>query len=95
MISCDLFLRPVPEEGAGTGVIFDSVGYIMTNNHVMEVATSIRVTLVDGRTFDATFAEEAIWAIRRHEVGDQMSISYVRDRDGAENTVLAALAESP
>ncbi len=50
----DFFLRAVPQEGAGTGVIFDAEGYVMTNNHVVEGAESISVTLVDGRTFDAT-----------------------------------------
>lgn len=51
-----IFLEPVPQKGAGTGVIIDSKGYIVTNNHVVEGATTIKVTLGDGRTFDASIA---------------------------------------
>lgn len=37
----------------GSGVIISSDGYIVTNNHVVDGATRLRVTLNDGRTFDA------------------------------------------
>jgi len=49
-----IFLEPVPQKGAGTGVIIDPKGYIVTNNHVVEGATTIKVTLGDGRTLDAS-----------------------------------------
>ncbi|MBI2303178.1 MAG: trypsin-like peptidase domain-containing protein [Chloroflexi bacterium] len=45
------FLQPTPQEGAGSGVIFDSKGYILTNNHVVEGATQLTVNLPDGRVF--------------------------------------------
>lgn len=49
----DWFLRPTMRkaEGLGSGVIFDSRGYILTNNHVVADATEIKVTLPDKRTF--------------------------------------------
>ena len=47
------FRRPQVVQGAGTGVIFDPQGYVLTNNHVVENARSIQVGLADGRTFDA------------------------------------------
>jgi Do/DeqQ family serine protease len=37
----------------GSGVIISDDGYIVTNNHVVEDATKLRVKLNDGRTFDA------------------------------------------
>ena len=37
----------------GSGVIISPDGYIVTNNHVVEGATKLRVKLNDGRTFDA------------------------------------------
>ncbi len=37
----------------GSGVIISEDGYIVTNNHVVDGATKLRVTLNDGRTFDA------------------------------------------
>jgi serine protease Do len=41
------------EEGAGSGWIIDSNGLIVTNNHVVEGASTVTVTLEDGRTFAA------------------------------------------
>ena len=42
-------------EGAGTGIVLTSNGEVLTNNHVINGATSIRVTDVgNGRTYDAT-----------------------------------------
>ena len=41
----------VPLEGQASGVIIDSTGYIVTNNHVIDGAAKVQVTLKDGRTF--------------------------------------------
>jgi len=47
----DWFNRKVlVEQGTGSGVIFDSRGYIVTNHHVVAGAQEIIVTLADGRT---------------------------------------------
>ena len=40
--------------GMGSGVIISSDGYIVTNNHVIEGAEKLEVTLNDNRTFNAT-----------------------------------------
>lgn len=45
--------RQVPRRGKGSGFIVSKEGYILTNNHVVENADKIKVTLLDGRTFDA------------------------------------------
>lgn len=37
--------------GAGSGVIIRADGYILTNNHVVQQADEIKVTLSDGRSF--------------------------------------------
>lgn len=42
-----------PEQSAGSGVILEPNGYIVTNNHVVEGATQITVTLSDRREFPA------------------------------------------
>lgn len=42
-----------PDQSAGSGVILDTNGYIVTNNHVVEGATQITVTLSDRREFSA------------------------------------------
>ncbi len=49
----DRFFRAVPEKGAGSGVIIDPRGYIVTNAHVVEDADSLTVALHDGRSFEA------------------------------------------
>jgi serine protease Do len=40
--------------GAGSGVIIDSSGLVITNNHVVEGADEVTVELSDGREFKAT-----------------------------------------
>lgn len=40
-------------KAGGSGVIISEDGYIVTNNHVIEGATKLRVTLPDGRAFNA------------------------------------------
>ena len=42
------------QEAAGSGVIISPDGYIVTNNHVVEGATAITVTLNDNREYEAT-----------------------------------------
>ena len=43
-----------PQVGYGSGVILTKDGYIVTNNHVIEKADEIQVTLNDNRVFEAT-----------------------------------------
>lgn len=40
-------------QGAGSGVIISKDGYIVTNNHVVSGATSLKVTTTDGTEYDA------------------------------------------
>lgn len=40
-------------EGAGSGVIISEDGYIVTNNHVVEGAGTVKVRLTDGKEYDA------------------------------------------
>lgn len=48
------FNRQYVAQGAGSGVIASADGYIITNNHVIDGANSIKVTLRDGQTsYDA------------------------------------------
>lgn len=50
----DTWLRQYVTKGAGSGVIYSEDGYIITNNHVIEDASTIKVTLYDGSSSDAT-----------------------------------------
>jgi len=50
----DWFMQPVPQEGTGSGFVFDSEGHIVTNYHVIEGAQELFVTLADTATYPAT-----------------------------------------
>jgi len=52
-IAYDIFMQPIPQEGAGSGFLYDNQGHIVTNYHVVENAESVVVTLADGRSFPA------------------------------------------
>lgn len=54
MVSTDTWLRQYVTEGAGSGVIISDDGYIVTNNHVIDEASNIKVTLNDGTQVPAT-----------------------------------------
>ncbi|MCL6098906.1 MAG: Do family serine endopeptidase [Bacteroidetes bacterium] len=45
---------PKEQQGGGSGIIISDDGYILTNNHVVENANQVTVTLHDKREFDAT-----------------------------------------
>lgn len=45
------FFGIVPSEGQGSGIILDRKGLIITNNHVIDGANQVHVSLKDGRTF--------------------------------------------
>ena len=45
--------QPREQNSLGSGVIVDSSGVIVTNNHVVEGATELRVVLADRREFEA------------------------------------------
>jgi S1-C subfamily serine protease len=42
------------DEGAGSGFVIDKSGHILTNYHVVETADEIRVTLFDGKAYEAS-----------------------------------------
>lgn len=47
------FFNQRTEYGAGSGIVMDDNGYIVTNNHVVEDARTIFVETSDGRVFEA------------------------------------------
>jgi S1-C subfamily serine protease len=53
VIEQDFFFNVVPRQGAGSGSIIDPRGYILTNNHVIEDARKLEVTLASGKKYTA------------------------------------------
>ncbi|MGQ9831559.1 MAG: Do family serine endopeptidase [Thermochromatium sp.] len=46
-------MRPYRLQGQGSGFLIDPEGHIVTNNHVIEGATQVRVSLNDGTSYEA------------------------------------------
>lgn len=51
--SSGMFLIPQQTQSSGSGIIISSDGYIVTNNHVVEGASSLKVTLNTMEEYDA------------------------------------------
>ncbi len=58
VINYDFFLNPLPQEGSGSGFVYDDQGHIVTNFHVVDGAESIQVTFSDGTTLSAEVVGE-------------------------------------
>ena len=49
----DMYMQPVPQEGSGSGFVYDGEGHIVTNFHVVEGADQLLVTLANGKEYEA------------------------------------------
>lgn len=81
----DPFGRPTTGTGVGSGVIYDPSGLVLTNNHVVDGAQNMVVSLPDGRTYPGKLVG-----------GDaQMDVAVVRVEPQAGETLpVAALGDS-
>jgi S1-C subfamily serine protease len=52
-VAFDFFNRPVPQQGQGSGFILSSEGLILTNNHVIDNAQRVMVTLFNKHQYKA------------------------------------------
>jgi serine protease Do len=77
-----VFGNTLDQQGAGSGWIIDASGLIITNNHVVEGANSITVTLEDGRDFPAVL-------VRTDTISDLAVIKV-----NAQNLPAAAVGDS-
>jgi serine protease Do len=74
---------PREYSGVGSGFIFASDGQILTNAHVVANARRVKVTLADGRTFDASL------------VGSEPDADIALLRIGADHLPVAELGRAP
>ena len=52
-VAAGLFLMEVPSEGAGSGIVLDRQGHVLTNFHVVDGAREIQALLYDGSSHSA------------------------------------------
>ncbi len=82
-----------PMEGTGSGVIINQSGYIVTNNHVVENADIVEVTLDDNRSFKAEVVgtdPDTDLALLRIKASDLPYLSFVdSDKSRVGEWVLA------
>jgi len=76
--------RELLKQGVGSGIVVTREGLILTNNHVVEGATVIRVTFEDGRSFDAK-------VLGRDPLTD---VALLRIEGGVKDLPIAKLGDS-
>lgn len=73
--------------GTGSGVIISPDGYIITNNHVIEGAQSIQITMNNNRTYDAELIgtdPKTDIALLKIEADDDLQYTTFADSDSAK-----------
>ena len=81
-VQFDFFYGPVPQQGQGSGFILDKSGLILTNNHVIDNAQRIEVTLSDKHKYKA------------ERIGVDANHDLALIRINAPNLVPATLSDS-
>jgi putative serine protease PepD len=79
-LSYDFFYQVVPRQGSGSGVIISPDGVIVTNNHVVENASKLIVTLYDGTEYPARIVGKDInsdLAVVKIEVPPSEKLDYI------------------
>ena len=73
---------PQPQEAQGSGFIVSRDGYILTNNHVVEGADNVKVSLLDHRTFKAKVVghdPQTDVAVLKIDVNDLPTVAFGDD----------------
>jgi Do/DeqQ family serine protease len=86
--------RKKRENSLGSGVIVDKKGYILTNNHVIEGASQIRVVLASGQTLEADIIgvdKETDLAVLKIEHHNLPAISFARSKHLKVGDVVLAI----
>jgi serine protease Do len=80
----DQLFRVFPVEGVGSGLVIDEKGYILTNNHVIDDAERLKVTLPDGRVLRGRVVgsdETTDIAVLKVESGQLLPATQLGDSD--------------
>ena len=95
----DFFFNVVPQRGSGSGFIIDKRGYVITNNHVVEDARSLEVTLASGRKVPARLIGRDplndLAVIKIDNAGEKLHIARLGDSDPLQIGQLAIAIGNP
>jgi serine protease Do len=87
------FMTPT-EHGVGSGVIVTKDGYILTNNHVVDGASELKITLNDGREFKAKVVgrdPKADLAVVKIDTKDLPAIAFAESGQSEVGDVVLAI----
>lgn len=82
-VQFDFFYGPVPQQGQGSGFVLNKDGLILTNNHVIDNAQRVEVTLSNKKKYKAT--------VLTVDKGHDLALIKIND---APNLVPATLSDS-
>jgi S1-C subfamily serine protease len=88
-----------PTQGAGSGIVIDDQGHILTNNHVVAGAQTLEVTLSDGTTAPATLVGRDpgndLAIIKIDVPKEKLTVASLGDSDALKPGQLAIAIGSP
>lgn len=87
-------IRRKRENSLGSGVIIDTKGYLLTNNHVIDGADAIRVVLASGQTLDADIIgvdKDTDLAVLKVDHDNLPAISFARSQHLKVGDVVLAI----
>jgi S1-C subfamily serine protease len=92
-------VRVERKRGGGSGVIFTPDGFVLTNNHVVEGAADVRVTLADGRSMMAqpigTDPDTDLAVVRIDGAGASLPFASLGDSRGVRVGQIAIAIGNP
>ena len=74
-VDLNMFSQPMPSVGVGTGVVANTQGHLLTNNHVVEGAQRIIVAL-GGEEIPNT--GRLLQFLATHKPGESVDVTYLR-----------------
>ena len=89
-------IPPETQLSLGSGVVVSREGYILTNDHVVEGVSEIRVTLHDGRTFDGKIVgsdPDTDLAVVRVSAGGLTPITFGQSEQAKVGDVVLAIGD--